>query len=262
MTEATYDSVNRAGWAQLTTQGGTFTQGYGPAEFARARQLLDPAGWFPWRGFRRVLCLAAGGGQQGPLFASLGYQVTVADLSPEQLDKDRAAAERYGFAIDCVEADLADLSALTGDPFDLVYQPVSSLYVPDVRRCYEQVATVTKPGGLFFSEHWNPVQMQLDEDRPWDGHAYRIGLEPGTGPHPWPPGDLAEATCWHYIHPLQDLLGGLCDAGFVIVRFDERGLGEFGADPGSQDHLDTYLPAHFGILARRRMPARGREQRD
>jgi len=49
--------------------------------------------------------------------------------------------------------------------FDLVYQPVSSLYVPDIRQCYRQVAAVTRPGGLFFSEHWNPVQMQLAEGR-------------------------------------------------------------------------------------------------
>ena len=55
------------------------------------------------------------------------------------------------------------------------------------------------------------------------------------------------------------MLGGLCDAGFAIVRFDERGRGEPGASPGSQEHLDSYLPAHFGILARRRMPARDQD---
>jgi len=156
---------------------------------------------------------------------------------------------------------MQDLSALPQGSFDLVYQPVSSLYVPDIRRCYREVAGVTKPGGLFFSEHWNPVQMQLAEDRRWDGDAYRVALLPGTGPHPWPPGELTEATCWHYIHSLEDMLGGLCDAGFAVVRFDERGQGEPDASPGSQEHLDCYLPAHFGILARRRMPPRDQDHR-
>jgi len=254
VTEATYRSVNRAGWGELNSRGSVYDQPYGPEQFAHARELLDPAGWLPWRRIESVLCLAAGGGQQGPLFASLGYEVTVVDLSPDQLASDRATAERYGLHLDTVEADMQDLSPLAGRTFDLVYQAVSSLYVPDIRQCYQQVAAVTRRGGWYFSEHWNPVQMQLDEGRRWDGSAYRVSLRPGTGPHPWPPGELGEATCWHYIHSIGDLLGGLCEAGFAIVRFDERGQDEPGAVPGSQEHLDGYLPGHFGILARRRMP--------
>ncbi|HET7243909.1 MAG TPA: methyltransferase domain-containing protein [Streptosporangiaceae bacterium] len=76
-------------------------------------------------------------------------------------------ARRHGLKLDCVEADMQDLSALPQGSFDLVYQPVSSLYVPDIRQCYREVAGVAKPGGLFFSEHWNPVQMQLAEDQRW-----------------------------------------------------------------------------------------------
>jgi hypothetical protein len=114
--------------------------------------------------------------------------------------------------------------------------------------------------GSVYDQPYGPEQfahaqkLQLAEDRRWDGSAYRISLRPGTGPHPWPPGELGEATCWHYIHSIGDLLGGLCEAGFVIVRFDERGQNEPDAAPGSQEHLDGYLPGHFGILARRRMP--------
>lgn len=252
MTDATYRSVNRAGWRDLIQRGGEFVQPYGAAQFAQAREHLDHLGWLPWSGFRTVLCLAAGGGQQGPLFASLGYEVTVVDLSPEQLALDRTTAERYSLKLETIEADMQDLSALGARSFDLVYEPVASLYVPDIRQSYQQVATVTAPGGLFFSEHWNPVQMQLAEDERWDGDAYRVGLRPGTGPHPWPPGELTDATCWHYIHSLSDLLGGLCDAGFVIERFAEWGQAQEGAAPGTQEHLDGYLPAHFGILARRR----------
>ena len=91
----TYRSVNRAGWDELNEQRTGAMRSYGPQDFARARELLDPAGWLPWRRLRTVLCLAAGGGQQGPLFASLGYEVTVADLSPEQLAKDHATARQY-----------------------------------------------------------------------------------------------------------------------------------------------------------------------
>ncbi len=249
--EVTYRSVNQAGWDGLKEQDPERWGAYGPAEFARARELLDRPGWLPWASFRTVLCLASGGGQQGPLFASLGYEVTVVDLSPEQLDGDRAVAKQYDLQLECVEADMQDLSVFRGRSFDLVYLPVSSLYVPDIRLCYQQVAAVIKPGGLFSSEHWNPVQMQVDEDTAWDRGAYRISEMPGTGPHPWPQGALEEATSWHYIHSMGDLLGGICDAGFAIVRFGTWGDEQPSAAPGSQGHLDRYLPAHFGVLARR-----------
>jgi len=101
----TYSSVNRAGWDLLSARGSAASQAFGPEEFARARTLLDPAGWLPWRRFSKVLCLASGGGQQGPLFASLGYEVTVVDLAPEQLDRDRATARRYNLRLECVDAE-------------------------------------------------------------------------------------------------------------------------------------------------------------
>jgi SAM-dependent methyltransferase len=256
VTGASYRSVNRAGWGRLNLQGSDSSRPYGPREFANARGLLDPSGWLPWRRFRTVLCLAAGGGQQGPLFASLGYEVTVIDLAPEQLDRDRETARRYALPLQCIEADMQDLSAMNGRCFDLIYQPVSSLYVPDIRQCYRQVAAVAKPGGLYFSEHWNPVQMQLADDQLWDGQAYRVSRRPGPAPVPWPAGELTEATCWHYIHSLGDLVGGICDAGFVLLRFGERGQGTAGASPGTEQHLECYLPAFLGVLARRRAPAR------
>jgi len=111
-----------------------------------------------------VLCLACGGGQQAALFASLGYRVTLADISPDQLQIDRAVAEEYGLKIELVEADMLDLSRLHGRQFDLVYQAVSACYVPDVQRLYREVARVIKPGGWYRVEHWNPVQLQLPDD--------------------------------------------------------------------------------------------------
>ena len=79
--------------------------------------------------------------------------------------------------IERLECDVLDLSPLADRRFDLVYQPVSTLYLPDVRRCYRQVASVLRPGGLYWSEHWNPVEMQLDPETAWDGRAYRLSKQ-------------------------------------------------------------------------------------
>lgn len=201
-----------------------------------------------------MLCLACGGGQQGPLFASLGCKVTVVDISPEQLQKDLTVANSFGMEIECVEADMLDLAALHGRRFDLVYQAISACYIPDVRRLYREVAATLKTGGAYWVEHWSPAHAQLAPHGAWDGEAYRL-LYPQQPrqPVPWrSPGEAegSAASCWHYIHPLHDLIGGLCDAGFRIERFAETAEPDPLAAPDSPAHIAFYVPPLFSLLAR------------
>ena len=98
------------------------------------------------------------------MFASLDCRVTSVDLCPEQLQRDRMTADRYGLDLECLEADMLDLSALYGRAFDLVYQAISFCYVPDVSKLYAQVSRVLRSGGFYRVEHWNPVNMQLADD--------------------------------------------------------------------------------------------------
>ena len=253
-----YWKVNRASWDYLARQGNERT--CRPGDFAYARSLLDPETWIPWNEFRSVLCLASGGGQQGPLFAFLGYEVTVVDLSPQQLRLDQATARRHGVHVECMESDMCNLENLESRKFDLVYQPVSSCYVPDVRATYREVFRLLKPSGYYRAEHWNPIHLQLPQFGNWDGIGYRI-VYPQNSNQPvrwreWDENGREKPTCQHYIHSLQELIGDLCDTGFTIDSFWERPLHSYGAEPGSPQHLATYVPPFFTILARR-LPERG-----
>jgi SAM-dependent methyltransferase len=255
-----YKEVNRLGWDVLARRGSDSSTPYGQREFARAADCLDPNRWLPWRQIRSVLCLAAGGGQQGPLFASLGREVTVLDLSPEQLRLDANVAQGRRLRIDCIEADMLDLSILDGRRFDLVYQPVSAIYVPSVRDLYREVASVVGPGGYYWVEHWNPVQLQTEIPPSWDGKGYRLVRPQLSGVAlPWVSDESdgrTPASCWHFMHSLQDLIGGLCDAGFVMLRFAERADPDAAAPPGSYQHFAHYIPSFFTMLARRRADVR------
>ena len=79
-----------------------------------------------------VLCLASGGGQQGPVLAAAGATVTVLDNSPRQLERDAEVAARDGLALRTVLGDMRDLSAFADASFDLVFHPVSNVFCPDL----------------------------------------------------------------------------------------------------------------------------------
>jgi SAM-dependent methyltransferase len=247
-----YRRINQRGWARLADGGCSSSRAYNGAHFAQARAMLDPNDVIPWDEVRSVLCLAAGGGQQAPLFASLGREVVSADLSSEQLHRDEAVARRYGFNIECVQADMLDLSIMYGCGFDLVFQAVSACYVPDVGRVYREVAKVLRPGGLYRVEHWNPLHLQLADQCPWSGQAYQITRPQTSGaPIPWYEGSSREPTCLHFIHSLGDLFGGLCRAGFAVIDFsDTRDYADVAAAPGSDAHLASFMPPFFTLLSR------------
>lgn len=245
-----YRSVNIKGWDLLSLLGDPE-----PVDAATARSELDPFGWIPWEEVHSVLCVGGGGGEQAPRFAVLGYEVTVVDLSDGQLERDRQLAREQGLTLECIQADMLDLSPLLGRQFDLVYQPVSACYVPDVHRLYREIAGATRPGGHYKVEHWSPSHLQVVNDS-WDGTAYRVD-RPASAEEPlqWRSGETwskERATCLHYGHTLDSLIGGLCDAGFDIVGFREPDLGDPDAEPNTDAHFAAYFPAYFHILARRR----------
>ena len=187
------------------------------------------------------------------MFASLGYSVTVVDLSAKQLELDRRTAEAHGMHIEFIEGDMLDLSDLHGRDFDLVYQPVSACYVPDVATLYREVGRVLRPDGWYDVEHWNPVHVQLAGYGTWDGAGYVLERPQTLGvPVPWiPSGDDHGPECWHFVHRLSDLIGAMCAAGFRIERFAERTHGNETSAPGTLEHIASFAPPFFRVLARR-----------
>ena len=252
---------NQAAWDYLAAVGSSASSPWPPASgAAEAQSWVDEFGWLPWGRLRSVLLLCGAGGQQSATYAALGLAVTVVDLSAAQLAVDERVAAQRGLHVECVQADVSvsgGLNALAGRTFDLVHQPASTCYLPDPRICYRSVAALLEEGGLYLSEHWNPVQMQLDEPR-WDGSGYRVVRRPGTG-EPMrivDPSTTEGPDCAYFAHRLADLLGGICDAGFVLERFAERGEADATAGAGTAAHLGAYLAPFYSVLAWRVDPVR------
>lgn len=104
-----------------------------------------PRDWFlPDMRGARVLGLASGGGQQMPLFAAMGAVCTVLDYSERQIPSERMVAEREGYEIRCVRADMTRPLLFEDGEFDLNFHPVSNCYAEDVlpiwRECFRGLA--------------------------------------------------------------------------------------------------------------------------
>ena len=183
---------------------------------------------------KRILCLASGGGLQSVLLAAAGADVTLIDLSPAMLDQDRRIAAARKLTIRIIEGSMDDLSMLETAYFDIVAQPVSTCYVPDVVKVYREVARVTAPGGLYLSQHKQPTSLQAS---PVPGPTGYVITEPYHRPTPLPPTvgqyEHRETDAMEFIHCWSNLVGGLCRSGFVIEDLQEP------------QYADTTAPARF-----------------
>jgi SAM-dependent methyltransferase len=185
-----------------------------------------PREWFPdsFTGLD-LLGLACGGGQQCPVFAALGANVIVFDNSPAQLEQDRLAAQREGLSLRTTEGDMRDLSAFPDASFDLIFHPVSNVFVPEIRPVWREAYRVLRPGGALLAGFGNAIYFlfgtHIDEQETLQ-LKYSI---PYSDLNDLDPEDLDEAieegSPLEYGHSLTDQIGGQIEAGFAITGFYE-----------------------------------------
>jgi SAM-dependent methyltransferase len=243
---------NRRAWDALVRQRQRFTRPVSDSDFAESLMATDGSGWLPASiAGLRLLCLAAGGGKQGAIYASLGADVTVVDLSPEMLALDRLVAAERNLAIRTVEASMDDLSMFAAASFDVVLQPVSTCYVPDIRAVYREVARVTVAGGVYISQHKQPASLQADVRPSANGYEliepyYRSGPLPAVEDSPH-----RESGTLEFLHRWEELLGGLCRSGFVVEDLVEPVHADPKSLPGTFGHRSRYVAPYVRIKARR-----------
>src|SRR5207244_12289015 len=123
---------NRRAWDERVRERDCFTRPAKDKDFVDPLKTVDGLGWLGGdiRG-KKLLCLAAGGGKHGPLYAAAGAIVTVVDISAAQLELDRAVAAERRLELKTVEASMDDFGMFVAGEFDIVIQPVSTCYLPE-----------------------------------------------------------------------------------------------------------------------------------
>jgi SAM-dependent methyltransferase len=215
-----------------------------------ARATYDPENRLGDLHGKDVLCLAGGGGQQSAAFALLGANVTVFDLSEDQLERDRQAAAHYKLSFTTVQGDMRDLSHFDAASFDVVWQPYSLNCVPDARQVFREVARVLRPGGLYHFNCANPFVCGLVETD-WNGEGYPLsrpyidGAKLTYADAPWVHAASEPiAPPVEYRHSLSTLVIGLIEHGFVLRHLsDSAGFHpDAAAAPGTWDHFTAHAP--------------------
>lgn len=243
---------NRRAWDRRARQQERFTRPATDDDLRDPLRKLDGSGWLGDVVGKRLLCLAAGGGRQSLMYAAAGAHVTVVDISEEMLAIDRHMAAQKGFDIVVVQASMDDLSILDRASFELVIHPVSTCYVPNIHVVYREVARVIVPGGIYVSQHKQPTSLQATVGVSARGY-YEI-TEPYFERGPLPPvsGSLhREEGTLEFLHRWEEIIGGLCRAGFVIEDLAEPHHADPDAKPGEFGHRSQFIPPYVRIKARR-----------
>ncbi len=242
---------NQEAWDRQVESGNEWTVPVGPDIIEAARRgewevLLTntkpvPRAWFPEMRGADVLCLASDGGQQGPVFAAAGASVTVLDNSPKQLAQDRLVAGRESLDLETVQGDMRNLSAFSDESFDLVFHPVSNLFVTDVRPVWLEAFRVLRGGGTLLAGFLNPAVYIFDLDLADTTGELRVKYEvPYAAATSLSEeelrGQLERGDPLEFSHTLEDQIGGQTEAGFLISGlYEDR-------------HLDDPIAAHMPTL--------------
>lgn len=183
-----------------------------------------PKDWFCDMKGAKVLGLASGGGQQMPIFTALGAKCTVLDYSESQLKSERMVAEREGYEIETVRADMTKPLPFENESFDLIFHPVSNCYVEDVLPIWKECFRVLKKGGILLSGLDNGFNYLFDENE--TEVVQKLPFNPLKDK------ELYEASVkndWgiQFSHTIEEQIGGQLKAGFMLTDIyqDTNGAG-------------------------------------
>ena len=183
-----------------------------------------PHDWFGDLSGKKVLGLASGGGQQMPIFAALGAECTVLDYTLSQLESERLVAEREGYEIHIVRADMTKPFPFPDESFDLIFHPVSNCYIEEVESVWRECARVLRPGGRLLAGLDNGINYVFDESE--TKMCFSLPFNPLQNPDQMQ-FSVEKNEGIQFSHTIEEQIGGQLRAGFILkdIFGDTNGVG-------------------------------------
>lgn len=222
------DNINnlvdkKVGWSIPVTSEQVEEAKNGKLKFCLSDSKEMPKEWFPDNMKDvKILCLAGAGGQQAPLLAATGADVTLLDLSKKMLEQDEFVAKRDNLKIKIEHGNMCDLSRFQDESFDMIINAPSLFYVPDVLPVFKESYRVLKKGGTFIMSAPNPVNYLCEYVE--EGNYYKA-----CNKMPYKSYEHDNQGDWiEFGHTLESYIGGQIKCGFAIIGFFEDGNNDNG----------------------------------
>ena len=173
-----------------------------------------PKEWYPELKGCKVLGLACGGAQQMPILTAAGANCTVLDYSEKQLESERKVAEREGYEIEIVCADMTKPLPFEDDTFDMIVHPVSNCYVEEVLPIWRECYRILQKGGRLLAGLDNGINFLFNEVD--EGLiVYSLPSNPLKDPRLY---EESVKNGWgvQFSHTLDEQIRGQIQAGFTL----------------------------------------------
>lgn len=248
-----YTKYNSETWNKWANENHIYTQPIGHETYTNALDgiwnvgltpLKDvPKDWFLPFENAKLLGLASGGGQQMPIFAALGADVTVFDYSDKQLESEKTVSEREGYKINLIKGDMTIKLPFEDNFFDMIFHPVSNSFIDDVEHVWRECYRVLKRGGVLLAGFTNPMVYLFEGDETLE-KLHVVNKLPFN-----PLKDCTEEKliamsldeAIQFSHSLETQIGGQLKAGLVLTHLFE--------DHDNQGLLTEYTPTYIATRA-------------
>lgn len=203
----TYESALRGAWGVYLTPTKTV-----------------PKEWFGELKGKKVLGLASGGGQQIPIFTALGADCTVLDYSSKQCESEKLVAEREGYTVEILQADMTQRLPFEDESFDLIFHPVSNCYVEEVLPIFKECYRVLKKGGILLGGFDIGINYVFDEKE--ETLTYALPFNPLKDKQIYED-SIRKDWGIQFSHTIEEQIGGQLQAGFQLTHLyeDTNGVG-------------------------------------
>lgn len=250
---------NREAWNKIAQKNCLWSHPVSDEEIARARRgdweltiagpRPVPGEWFGEIQEKSILCLASGGGQQAPILAAAGANVTLLDLSEQQLARDREVCTRNGLEIKIEQGSMSDLSRFSNGCFDLIFNPVSNPYIPNLNDVWRECYRVLTSDGRLLAGSINPLNYLFEENEGDADKGLAVKFKLPFVEHETLSEDALNAALqrkmiFTWSHSLEEIIGGQIIAGFRLA-----GLFESKRTDPKAPAINEYAPTYIATLA-------------